>query len=99
MLSGRDKDLAQETEISSAGIVTKEKALWAKSQGHPLRKPFFGLPPFPCVIYYLRRRGIDASGFRTRELNRAMVKQSDIIITMDEGIKSAILSLYPEAEG
>lgn len=99
MLQERDEKLAQEVEVSSAGIVTKKVLQLAKASGWPPPRPSPQEPAAEIVRVAMLRRGIDLSGHRSRELNRANVDRAGLVITIDEYAKEGILSLYPSARG
>ncbi len=99
MLQERDEKLAQEIEVSSAGLVTKETAEASKRKWGFIEKPFFGAPSDKGVIIAMSRRGIDTSAHRSRGLNRRVAEKSNLILTMEERQREVILSRYPETEG
>jgi protein-tyrosine-phosphatase len=99
MLRERDEKLAQEVEVSSAGLVTKETAEASRKKWGFIQKPFFGAPPDKGVIIAMSRRGIDISNHRSRGLNRSVTEKSALILTMEERQREGILSRYPESKG
>jgi len=100
MVEERDKKLAQRIEVSSAGIVTKEQRLEIKERGISIPKPLFGYRPMPCVILYMQKTArIDVSEYRSKVINGTMAKKADLIITMSENHKDAILISYSVTKG
>jgi protein-tyrosine phosphatase len=99
MLQERDERLAQDIEVSSAGIVTEKVLQLAKEGGWPPPRPYSGEAPAKIVLNAMLQRGIDVSGHRSRELNRDTVERAALVITIDEYQKEGILSLYPSARG
>ncbi len=54
----------------------------------------------PSVVSMLKqRRGIDASAFRARRLERQMILASDLIFTMEDVQKNYVIQYEPTAEG
>ncbi len=47
----------------------------------------------------MTEKGIDVSSYRSRGLNKRMIINADLILSMDRVLKDEILSLYPEASG
>jgi protein-tyrosine phosphatase len=99
MLQERGERLAQEVEVSSAGIVTEKVLQLSNTRGWPHPRPFLGKAPAEIVMTAMRRRGIDVSGHRSREFNRDTVDRAALVIAIGEYQKDGILSLYPSAMG
>lgn len=99
MVQERDEKLAQEVEVSSAGIVTEEVLQLAKARGWFPPKPSSGSEVSGTVMAAMLRRGIDLSRHRSRELDRDIVDRATLIITIDKYQKDGIISLYPSARG
>jgi len=99
MIRERDERLAQEVEVSSAGIVTEKLLQLSNARGWPHPRPSLGRAPAEIVMTKMLRRGIDVSGHRSRELNRDTVEGTALVIAIGEYQKDGILSLYPSARG
>jgi protein-tyrosine-phosphatase len=99
MLQERGEKLAQDIEVSSAGIVTEKVLQLSNARGWPHPRPFLGKTPAEMVMTAMLRRGIDVSGHRSRELNRETVERTALVIAIGEYQKEEILSLYPSARG
>ncbi len=56
-------------------------------------------PPSENAVKAMEKRGIDISSHRSQQLTEEDVIQSDIILTMGQRHKDAILRAVPEAEG
>jgi len=97
MLWGRDKKLAQEIEVSSAGIKTEEVAQMAEAHGWKLYLANEGVPEE--VVVAMQKRGMNLPRHQPKELDRGMVEGAGLIITMEEYHKREILTLYPSVEG
>ena len=95
----RGKDtLVQELEVTSAGCgLSPEDVKMLEAEGKLWDKPVFGLPPYPYAIDSMRRRGLDISTSRSKELTDAMVNRADLIIVFEDSQKQKILSLYSSA--
>lgn len=102
MLKERDEKLVSRVMVSSSGIDVEQDAEWFKGFGLSRPEPIFGRQPYRNLTALLKRRGIDTSGHRSRELTKAMVEEADLIIISDEYPpfrKEAILSLWPSVAG
>ena len=53
-----------------------------------------GSPPHSKSIQVAKERGIDISGYGGVQLTKEMVKDADLILTLDESVKHHILSYY-----
>jgi protein-tyrosine-phosphatase len=73
--------------------------LVAEHGEHWENKPVFGLSPYPYAIESMKRRGIDISGNRSKELTKAMADKADLIITFQDSQIEQISSLYPFSRG
>jgi protein-tyrosine phosphatase len=58
-----------------------------------------GMASDPRAVAAMRRRGIDIAGHRSRPLTRQLCAESDLLLVMDQGLRSAILQRYPETAG
>ena len=92
-------DLAQEVEVSSAGMVTRELLQAIKKEGIPIERPFFGLPPHENIASFMSQKGIDISAHRSRGLTRVLAEKAALIITTYDFQRDNILSLYPTTKG
>jgi protein-tyrosine-phosphatase len=99
MLRQNYPDLAQEVEVSSAGMVTRELLQAIKKDGIPIERPFFGLPPHGNITSFMSQKGIDISTHRSRGLNRVLAEKAALIITTYDFQRDNILSLYPATKG
>jgi protein-tyrosine-phosphatase len=99
LLLSADEKLAAEVSISSAGIVPRELVRRMKSRGRIIPRPFYGRAANESVVAAMAQKGIDASGHRSRGVNRLVVEKADlVIIAAQEVFKQAVLSLCPPAE-
>jgi protein-tyrosine-phosphatase len=99
MLQEKDESLAQDIEVSSAGIVTEKVLQLSNESGWPPPRPFLGKAPAEMVMTAMLQRGIDVSGHRSRELNRDTMDRVTLVIAIGEYQREGILSLYPSARG
>lgn len=83
--------------IGSAGIFPRSYITLAREQGVIFEYPYFGKRPNLYAIEYLAQKGIDVTSYRSRELNREMVVEADLILALDRLIQGEILHFYPEA--
>ena len=51
----------------------------------------------PQAIEVMKRRGIDLSGHRARNVDASLVEEADLILTMTDRHKSILGSMYPRA--
>ncbi|BCV23041.1 low molecular weight protein arginine phosphatase [Moorella sp. Hama-1] len=58
-----------------------------------------GEPATPAAVQALAEMGLDLSSHRARQLTAAMVKEADLILTMEAGHRERILRDYPAARG
>jgi protein-tyrosine phosphatase len=58
-----------------------------------------GRPADPIAHELMQEQGIDISSHRARQLKPDMVRQYDLILTMEESQVSGVLSLDPSARG
>ncbi|MDT8903738.1 low molecular weight protein arginine phosphatase [Anaeroselena agilis] len=56
-------------------------------------------PPSPPALAAMKRRGLDLSAHRSRQLQPELVKAADIILTMTASHKRAVVAAAPEAVG
>lgn len=57
-----------------------------------------GLPPSDETIKVIKEEGVDVSDFRTKNVTTDMIREADLILTMEAMHKDEILSLVPEAK-
>jgi len=96
-LENRKSSFNKEIKVSSAGIgFSAEGIKLLASHGKYWDKPVFGLPPYSYVIEGMRRRGIDVSKSRSRELTKSMVEEADLIIVFENSQKEMVCSQYPQ---
>lgn len=98
MLRNQDSASTLDITVSSAGFLDSETLRWFDTQGIPLPDPVFDQPASPATQIVLLKQGIDVSRHRSREINKEILDNSDIIIPFFEPQKRGIISLYPEAE-
>lgn len=100
ILSRRKDNLNLEIEVTSAGIgLSADDIELLEAEGKFWREPVFGLPPYPYAIASMRRRGLDISNSRSKELTREMVNKADLIIAFEDSQKQIILSPYNAVTG
>ena len=58
-----------------------------------------GKPAAPKAIELASQAGLDLTPHKARQVTREMIKQNDLILTMEEGHTVAIEKLAPEARG
>jgi len=95
------KDRLKGIRVSSAGVglSPEDIQLLADHGEYWEDKPVFGLSPYPYAIESMKRRGIDISGSRSKELTRAMVDKAELIIVFQDSQKEQIGSLFPLSRG
>jgi len=94
------KDGIKEIRVSSAGVgLSPEDRQLLAAHGQHWDRPVFGLPPYPYAIESMKRRQIDISGSRSKELTRAMADGADLIIVFQDSQRDQICSLYPPSQG
>jgi hypothetical protein len=91
--------LAQKVIIGSAGIMPRAYVKHAKERGITFEPPFFGKSPNIYAIQYLTKKGIDISSYRSRELDKHLVRQADLILAIDQLIRDEVLYRYPKTSG
>jgi len=84
--------------VSSAGFLDSESLRWFDTHGIPLPDPVFDQPASPATQIVLLKWGIDISSYRSREIDKEILDNSDIIIPFFESQKRGIISLYPETK-
>jgi protein-tyrosine-phosphatase len=90
----------EEIRASSAGVgLSPEDHQLLAAHGQHWDRPVFGLPPYPYAIESMKRRQIDVSGSRSKELDGAMVDRADLIIVFQDSQRDEICSLYPLSRG
>jgi protein-tyrosine-phosphatase len=94
------QDRLQEIRISSAGVgLSPEDRQVLAAHGQHWEKPVFGLPPYPYAIESMKRRQIDISASRSKELTGATAERADLIVTFQDSQVDQICSLYPPGQG
>jgi len=58
-----------------------------------------GHPPDPKACQLMIEKGIDISGYRACQLNKEMIRKSDLILVMESAHKIAIEENEPSAKG
>jgi len=58
-----------------------------------------GHPVEPSMARLLSADGIDASGFAARGLTERLVRDADLVLTMETGHRSAVVQTHPQALG
>lgn len=91
--------LAGKVIIGSAGIFPREYIRYAKEKGIAFEYPFFGKSPNIYAIQHLAKKGIDISSYCSRELNKDLAMEADLILAVDRLIKAEVLHLYLETSG
>jgi protein-tyrosine-phosphatase len=100
ILNSRGDSLAKAIEVASAGCgLTEEIIKKREAVGWIQNKNSFGLPPSLYAIESMRRRGMDISQSRSRELNETIAQKADLIIAFEDPHKEMIVSRYPIAKG
>ena len=89
------KNLADSILVSSAGIVTEDVVQLSNQLGIPV--PAFGGHPPQQIIDICLNSGIDISSHRSTPFNGKMAKRAQLIITMEDVQKAAILTRYPQS--
>jgi protein-tyrosine-phosphatase len=91
---------AKEIRVSSAGVgLSPEDIQLLADHGEHYDKPVFGIPPYPYAVESMKRRQIDISGNRSKELTKAMVDEAELIIVFQDSHRDKIVSLYPPSQG
>ena len=94
------KGSLKEIRVSSAGVgLSPEDIQLLAAHGEHYDRPVFGIPPYPYAIESMKRRQIDISGNRSKELTKAMVDEAELIIVFQDSQRDQICSLYPLSEG
>ncbi len=99
LLFQMDQDLARQIEISSAGVDAAECIECINQRGMVRSTPYFGKAPASSAVAALAKRGVDISGYRSLEVNVAMVQDADLVLTAQEVNKRGVLEICPEADG
>jgi protein-tyrosine-phosphatase len=90
----------KEIRVSSAGAgLSPEDIQLLAAHGEHYDRPVFGIPPYPYAIESMKRRQIDISGNRSKELTKAMVDEAELIIVFQDSQRDEICSLYPLSQG
>jgi protein-tyrosine-phosphatase len=88
-------DAHKRIEVSSAGIILDEEKAGLIKKGIDLPDPLFGYRPLACVMLYLMKRGIDSSTHRSRELSDQIMGNADLVISVVDKHKDAVIKTYP----
>ncbi|MBA1334088.1 MAG: Low molecular weight protein tyrosine phosphatase [Firmicutes bacterium] len=56
-------------------------------------------PASKHAVMVMGERGIDLSGHRSKPVNRDMLEQADLVLTMTQNHKKAVLDMTPQLEG
>ena len=96
----RKDRLAKGIRVISAGVgLSPEDIQLLAAHGEHWDRPVFGIPPYPYAIESMKRRRIDISRSRSKELTKPMVDKADLIIVFQDSQRNEICSLYPLSEG
>lgn len=96
----RKDGLAKEIRVSSAGVgLSPEDIQLLAAHGAYWDRPVFGLPPYPYAIESMKRRRIDISRSRSKELTKPMADKANLIIVFQDSQIDQICSVYPLSEG
>jgi protein-tyrosine-phosphatase len=99
IIAKRKDSLNKEIKITSAGIeLTPKNIQLLAAHGKCWDKLVFGLSPYPYAIESMRRRGIDISKSRSKELTKSMVEEADLIIVFEDSQNEKICSQYPQVK-
>ena len=79
------KRLLQEKHVNGRWTVTSA-GTWAKEE----------LPPLPAARKYAHSKGLDLEGMHSKEVNRDLLKRSDLVIVMTQGHQEALRIEFPE---
>jgi protein-tyrosine-phosphatase len=100
LIQKRKDGLAREIRVSSAGVgLSPEDRQLLAAHGQHWDRPVFGLPPYPYATESMKRRRIDISGSRSKELAGATADGADLIIVFQDSQIDQIGSLYPPSRG
>lgn len=58
-----------------------------------------GMPADDTAIRLMKARGIDITGHRAQQVNRALCTQADLVLVMDTDQKQRLEDMYPQARG
>jgi len=58
-----------------------------------------GLPPVPEAVSFAEKRGLDVSAHCTREVSKAILEASDLIIVMTEGQRESLELEFGQQKG
>lgn len=98
MIRNQGDAALSDVTVASAGLLDPESRRWFNSCGVTLPDPLFNKPASPATRVLLSKRGIDISHHRSREVNKEMLDNSDVVIPVEKSLKRGIVSLYPEVE-
>jgi protein-tyrosine-phosphatase len=94
------EDSLKQIRVSSAGVgLSPEDSQLLATYGEHWDRPVFGLSPYPYAIESLKRRRIDISSSRSKELTKAIAEGADLIIVFQDSQRDQIWSLYPSSQG
>ena len=86
--------LAQSEDIVYVGRLAEEKGVLVLSAGLAAS---IGSPPSAEAVAVMKEHGLDLSCHESRPLTDQLVRHADLILTMTEGHRQAILERWPEA--
>jgi len=58
-----------------------------------------GHPPDPKACQLMMKKGVDITGYRASQLNKEMIRKTDLILVMETAHKIAIEESEPSAKG
>ena len=58
-----------------------------------------GMPADDTAIRLMQERGIDITGHRSQQVNRAVCTQADLVLVMDTDQRQRLEDMYPQARG
>ena len=100
VLSEKSDRLAREVSASSAGFIPQKLKEQLAKAHVSFPEPFFNRPINELTRAALLEKGIVVPAeWRSKELNREIVKSADLIITLLPEQSEEIVSFFPEAEG
>lgn len=88
----------EKAEVSSAGFVPQVLKDQLAGAGIPFPEPLFNASMSPLTREFLLEKGITVpEGWRSKELNRQMVDEADLLVTALGVQKEELCGLYKEA--
>lgn len=58
-----------------------------------------GIPAAPRAVQVMAQRGLDVSGHRAQSINRELLEQADLILTMERVQKESLTAVFPFVAG